>query len=147
MTTPIVALMTQIADDWEAVTPPDRTTITYHECDGNSLLAGNAGDRAFAFGLPERGDPVGERGPDMTQVRWQIPITVRFGGSGRSLAARADAVANEINLLMRAIELRSVWPSGVLEVITGAAVPREIDIDTGDVAYETTVTALVEETD
>lgn len=147
MTTPLIALMTQIADDLEATTPPDRTTITYHECDGRGMLSGTSGDRSFVFGLVTRADPSGERGPEMTQVTWHFPVVIRFGGSGRSLSARADAVASEINLLARQIEKRATWPSGVLEVITGEASPSDSEDDTGDCIYTLGISALVQETD
>lgn len=147
MTTPLIALMTQIADDWEALTPPDRTSVVYHESDARAMLTGSAGDRGFVFGLATRVVPSGEFGAALTQVTWTFDIMVRFSGSGRSMSARSDAVAREINLLCRSIETRASWPAGVLAVITRDAVPDSADGELGDVIYTLGISALCEETD
>ncbi len=146
MASPLVSMMNDISEDFEASTPPDRPTVTYHEVDGKRFRAGTAGDRSFMFDYPTRGEPVGERGPSMTQVEWTLPIRLRLSTAGRSLATRTDSAANEVNQLMRTIELRSTWTSaGVLEVITEDAVP-EAD-EKGSAVYTINIRALCEETD
>lgn len=144
MATPLVSLMNTITTDFEAATPPDRTTVTYRQVTGKQLRHGKSASRNFAFGYATRAEPLGEAGVALTQVEWLLPIFVRLDSGGRTKEAAVDAAANEVTLLVRTIETQASWPSGVLEVITEDAVPEE---DGDDVIYEITVRALCEETD
>jgi hypothetical protein len=101
MASPVVATLSAISTAWEALTPPDRTTVTYHELDGRSKRSGTAGDRGFWFSLPHRDEVQGEAGAAASQVRWSCTAELRLSQAGRTRATLADAVANESNKLMR----------------------------------------------
>jgi len=143
---PLQSFRNQVSSDWEALTPPDRTTVKYHEVDGARFLAGSAGARSFTFDVPERSEPIGQAGCAATQVDWIQPIQVRIPKRGRSEAGHVDAANNEINLLARRIELRGAWPTGVLEVHTEEAVPDRDEETKGDTVYVLTCRVLCNET-
>jgi hypothetical protein len=128
MATPVVATLSAISTAWEALTPPDRTTVTYHELDGRARRSGVAGDRGFVFSLPRRMEAAGHAGVAATQVWWLCSAELRLSQAGRTRATLADAVANESNLLMRSVEKTSSWPSNVNAVVTRGT---EVDLDDG----------------
>lgn len=146
MSSPVVAFMGQVVTDWEALTPPTRATITYHSLDNKRRLASTAGDRGFAFDLPIRNAVIAEAGAAETQVEWLVNANLRLSQGPFSAYELASAVANESNLLLRAIEIRSSWPAGVLEVITEPTEP-ERDPDKGDALIKFTFRVLCAETD
>src|SRR5262245_51737323 len=110
----VVDALDQIATDWEALTPPDRTTKRYHEVDGKNFLDGSTGDRSFHFEIPTRAEVSINEGVATSQVWWNCVAKVRIGAAGRSIKQVFRASANEGNQLARAIEARSNWPAQVL---------------------------------
>jgi hypothetical protein len=144
MASPIVGVMTQIATDWEALTPPDWTAITYEEATELEVLDGVVGDRRFSL-RAVRGNVIGQRGTALSQVEWSVFGSLRLSATGRGLDDLADAVANESNLLLRAIEKRTTWPAGALSVETLPV--TEDPQDDGDVLVAFEFACLVEETD
>lgn len=148
MTSPVVEVMNQIATDWIAETPPTRTTSRYHEDTRPAAKRrGNtSADRAFWWDLPMRLAPVAEDGSAATQVDWIIRAHLLLSAAGRGFAALADAVANESNQLLRAVEQRTAWPAGVIEVITEDTQPDR-DAESGDAEVVMTFRVLCSETD
>jgi hypothetical protein len=138
--------MSQISTTWEALTPPDRTTITYHELDGRGRSAGTSGDRGFWFDLPQRSEPILEAGPASSLVSWELEVVLRLSQAGRTRSAMADAVANESTLLARAIEKTSSWPSNTLAVLTRGT-RSERDGPDGDALIYFAINLLTSETD
>lgn len=125
----------QIATQWEALTPPDRAAVRYHEVDGRkSSLKGSSADRLFEFDLPVRQEPVGQS-HSSTTVQWATTARVRLSQAGRSGQALRIAAADEAQALTRSVELTSTWPVGVVEVLTEAANPTQ-DSDRDDVTLE-----------
>lgn len=145
MTSPVTAAASQIATDWAALVPPDRTTIGYREETTRARFTGTTGDRVFFFGLPSRESVEAQCGAALSQVLWGLVARLRISQAGRTRDELADAVANESNLLMRAVEKRATWPAGVLEVQTEATAP-ELD-DNGDAIVIFEFLILTEETD
>lgn len=128
MTSPVNAALDQIATQWAALTPPDRTAVRYREQPGRrQAMSGTSGDRVFELGLPVREGVIGQTGPSSTTVAWKSQATIQLSQAGRSAGALRRAVANEANLLQRNVEMTSTWPAGVIEVITGPVVPEQPD--------------------
>lgn len=145
MTATVISAVDAIETLWEALTPPDRTTVSYHRVDTGTALEGNAGDRGFVFDPPVRNAPVAEAGAPASQVEWSIQVRIRLNRSGRDIRSLHNAVANEGNLLARAIEKEPNWPAGVLDVSTGNIIPEVVM--GGNVELVTEITILTEETD
>lgn len=127
MTTPVNDAITQIAASWESVTPPDRPTILYREANNRQRSPGaTSTDRVFEFDFPQRSEPVGQQGPQLTTVEWLVTAYMTLSQGGRSARTGREAAANEANILMRTVEMINAWPVGVIEVITnGVAIERE----------------------
>lgn len=146
MTTPVTALQDTISALWVAATPPDRATITYHRLGGRAPTSGTVADRAFWWGMPERGEVISESGDAVSQVEWTLTATLRLTSAGRDIETFANAAANETNLLLRLVEQLTVYPSGVLEVFTEPSA-AEIDEISGDALVSLSMRALCAETD
>lgn len=135
--------LAQIATQWEALTPPDRATVRYHEADGRRrMLGGTAGDRVFEFDLPVREEISGQAGPAYTTITWRVTAQIQLSQAGRSGQAMRAAVATEGNLLSRNVERTSSWPVGVIEVITGPAVPEITDRGDALISIEFQITTF-----
>jgi len=131
MASPVVSAMSDITTLWEAASPPDNTEVTYHEVESHEALDGASGDRAFYFEDPERLEPFGQSGADITQVDWLLRPVLRLSRYGRSMISMRGAIANESNLLARQIEANGSWTAGILSVITeGTEIER--DEESGD---------------
>lgn len=146
MSSPLTGVLDQIVTTWEALTPPSRTSVTYHMVDARARLRGDAGDRAFHFDLPVRLSIDGEAGATASQVRWGVRAELRLTQAGRSLEDLFDAVANESNLLSRAVEKTSSWPANVIAVITQPTDPQREE-DTGDALISIAMEVVTSETD
>lgn len=139
----VSSVMTDIADTWAALTPPDRTEDSYQELDIRRSFAGN---RAFYFDPPERGEPVGEAANVATLVEWMIVARLRLDEAGRSRADMARVCADEANLLMRAVDLRTSWTSPLVwGVITDDVTFERLDDDRNDVEVTLNMRALCAE--
>lgn len=146
MSSPVILVRQQIADTWEALTPPDRSAVTYHAVESRRKLTGDAGDRGFFLHLPRRGEPIAEAGITASQVPWTIAAELRLSQSGRSIDDLCDASTNESNLLARAIEKTSSWPANTIAVITHA-VESTHDEESGDVIVTFEIEVQTSETD
>ena len=147
MSSPVTTLMSTIATTWAALTPPDRTTIAYRELTGHRAHDGTSGDRSFRWRLPQRTETIAERGPDASEVEWALVAELRITAAGRGSAALADAVANETNLLARALEKLSNYGAATILEVTLDGVSAEIEPESGDAICEFRITALTWETD
>lgn len=116
----------------EALTPPDKTTITYHNVDGIRKFLGN---RVFYFGFPSRLEPALHAGTGQTLVAWSVSIFLRLSQAGRSHDGFVDVVANEANLITRAINTKTDWSAGIYFVEASEAIAEEDESD-GDVVIE-----------
>ncbi len=119
----LTSVMTRIADDVEALTPPTDATLTYHEVDGRRKLSGSAGHRAFWFEPPIRSEVV-LFSSACSVAEWELELKLRLRGAGKSVADAADAVADESDLVARAIEQRADWPIGTYEVLVDTVEPE-----------------------
>lgn len=148
MSSPVVTAISQIATDWAALTPPDRTSITYAENVGRRKMTGTAGDRKFWFRPPTRTEVLAQRGTSWSIVEWSVVSELRLSQAGRNLDDLADIATNESNLLMRAVEKRESWPSGVIAVITDDAVTDfEGESENGDLLVSMFFRIQTQETD
>lgn len=120
MTSPLAAFYDVLESTIEALTPPDRTTVTYRHVDGHESPAGSSSDRQFWFPEPTSGDATAERGGAMTEYAHSISIVLKLVQDGYGIRERADRVANEAVLIARAIDKISEqsWGAGITEVIT-----------------------------
>ena len=144
MTTPVTSVMSTISTLWEAATPPDRTTKPYREIQGYELA--DAVNRSFWWAFPVREGTAAEGADGATaQVMWLVQAELYLSTEGRGRRAMIDAVANETSLLMRQVERNTVWPAGVIEVITQRLDAFEEEAS-GDVTATLIFSALVEET-
>lgn len=148
MTSPLTLVRDQIAETWEALTPPDRTTVLYRQVTGRSNRRGaTSSDRTFRFLLPVREEPVGQFGPSVTHVRWTLRAEVTLSQGGRSTTSLFDASANESNLLARSIEMTSTWPTNVIGVVQGSVEITEDPESEGDVILQFEWSVTTAETD
>lgn len=143
MAHPLTSLLDEIAEDWEALTPPDRTTIRYHVLDELEPRQGTTSDRGIVWDVPDR-IVVESESAGTAQTRWACSATLRLGSAGRSRKKLREAVIAETALLMQTIERRTSWPAGVWSVETGDSA-ASIDPDTEDVLVSLAFEALVGE--
>lgn len=142
MTTPLASVKTQIATDWEALTPPDRTDHLYHQVDGR-LEPG--WDRAFWFDHAHLLRPTGWTA-GATTADWLLHIEIQFCAAERSLRDYTDATENCVTQLRRAINTRGTWAAGVYGVQADTAIPvRGGGLE--DVTYRFTVRVRTSEAD
>lgn len=143
MTTPVVALMQQVATLWQAATPPDRPDVPYRNVP--SLDVKDGFDRTFTWEFPVREGTRSEGGDGQTtQVEWELSARIFLTYEGRG--DLAFSVANEVNLLSRVIERETTWPQGVLTVITDRVDNIE-QLPSEDVLITFVFRVLSEETD
>jgi hypothetical protein len=100
------------------LTPPDRAAVLYAETEARAQKRGDAGDRTFAFQIPERMSPSGQFGTVSSTVEWMCSAVLRLSQAGRSERELVDAVLTEGNLLARSIERTTSWPTGIYGVLT-----------------------------
>ena len=148
MSSPLVAALDQIDALWEALTPPDRTDVTYHSIANRVLSTGASGDRSFYPDPSPSSEPTAEAGVDATQVWWDAPYRLRLQQSGLTRGAAARAVANEVALLSRAVMKVSSWPANVLDVVyAGHEFSFSEGDDQGDLLVTINLRVLTSETD
>lgn len=136
--------MSQMEVDWLALTPPDRTSVTYHLLsDSLESMSGPTADRGIMWEVPDRVQVLSDTG-DNAQVEWAVEAILYLRASGRSRRALRNAIAAEGALLMRAVEARTAWPVGVLAVESGD-VSTEIDEESGDALLSLGFRAFVSE--
>lgn len=146
MSSPVTDVFDQISTQWEALTPPDRTSVLYAETEARAQKRGDAGDRTFAFQIPERMPPSGEFGTTSSTVEWLCSGVLRLSQAGRSERELVDAIATEGNLLARSVERTSSWPTGVYGVIT-EKVSGVLDDQNGDAIVTIEFRVVCGETD
>ena len=116
MTAKIATILKTIVDTWEALTPPDRTGVTYRVNEAGELGSDVSDDRTFLFSLPSGPHPVAERGPEMTHCAWTFDAVLFLMLTGRSTRSRVSAVADEAVLLRRALDKAPHWGAGLIDV-------------------------------
>lgn len=138
MPTPVNNVIAQIAADWVATQPPDRTT-TYpyvyasdETVDPNDQLS----HRCFWFEPSVRGEPLSETS-DSSLVPYECQAVLILDSDGFTPDEFREALANEAALLARAIEVRTTWPAGTWEVITRKPDPPRL-VDEGSTAVMVT---------
>ncbi|MEQ8982392.1 MAG: hypothetical protein RL846_30885 [Deltaproteobacteria bacterium] len=87
MTSPLIAAMQQVADDWEALTPPTAPERTFYHLDeeknASRIDSGStSGDRAFVFEDPVREEPEMENGADNTLLEWLVIARLGISSAG-----------------------------------------------------------------
>lgn len=143
MTTPFNDAIDQIATDFLALTPPDRTDVTYTHL-GDTL---EATDRGFFFEPGNRVVVEEVAGSGVTRCQWDTTATLMLSILADGKTDLREAVTNEMNTFARAVERRSTWPSGVLEVWTGDSAPAGLDQELGLARVNLNLFMLTEETD
>lgn len=118
MASPVVSAIDAIATLWAALTPPTKALPAYKRVEGRVKRTGTTGDRCFYFAGPAVASIDAELGASATHKRWRFEGRFALSQAGRSNKAMVTAIANETALLMRAIDKKASWPSGVLEVQT-----------------------------
>jgi len=120
MASPLVTVQSALETEWEALTPPDRTAITYRHTEGQDTNKGFSGDRVFWFDVPSDGTATDERGAVMTEYVHAFVARVRLISAGYTQRTLFNRVANEAALLIRAVDKKSenTWGSGIINVIT-----------------------------
>lgn len=130
---------------WEAETPTDDTGTTYQRYEGRYEPGGTAGDRAFWFTVSGSG-VTGERGASLTERQWEVHAYLLLSAAGRNMKTLQAAVANEGNLLLRAIEADAF--SGVSGLIAVETIGFDTEEqDGGDVLLDFTINAHTQESD
>lgn len=136
-----------IESTWEALTPPDRTEVTYARVDGPDLNDGASGDRCFWFEV-QGGTPTGEAGLAFTEYSHRITARVRLERAAYNQRDFEARIANEAVLLQRAID-RLTTPLGtssrVQEIITQGYAPGGAQRDS--IVLSLPIVAMVQETD
>lgn len=149
MTTPLNDAFDSIATIFAALTPPSRTSITYHRLSqsGEVEAPGFDADRGFWFEVSGR-QTVEERNNQVGLTDWTATIFCLLFQSPEADGREAsqESQANELNLLARALERATVWPSGVLEVETTAS-NIEVDDEQRITLLSIGLTITTEETD
>ncbi len=145
MVSTLTSVWDQIQTDWEATTPPDRTSIEYVRAVSRTIIDGTAGDRKFSFeGVPPSG--IDSESAADTRVRWRSLARLLLSAAGRDVDDFEEAIVNEVNLLSGVMRRRSSWPTGVWFVEP----PRWTGKNkkpTGDVELVLTFDAVVGESD
>lgn len=142
----ITTVWDQIETDWEGLTPPDRTGVTYHRVTGKSVLDGTAGDRSFWFEVAPGGRTISAESTADTRVVWRTIARILLSASGRGVEGLNEAIANEGNLLCRQVENRTSWPAGVWEVMPPRWEGQDITTN-GDVILRLEIEAECGESD
>ena len=119
MPTPVNDVLTQIATDWIATSPPDNASAFpyFHASDETVDPNGQLSHRNFWFEIPLRGEPEAETSAT-SQVRYACQAILVLDSDGYTPSEFRAAIVNEQSLLIRTIELRTTWPAGTGEVIT-----------------------------
>lgn len=149
MTTPLNDALDSIATIFAALTPPSRTSITYHRIShaGEIEAPGFDADRGFWFDVLGR-TTIEERNNQVGLTDWEVGVFCLLLQSPEADGREAsqESQANELNLLARALERATVWPAGVLEVET-TATGIEVDDDSRATVLSIGLTITTEETD
>ena len=120
------SILTQIATDWEALTPPSETAAKYHLLDEQRDFQGESGHRGFFFDLPRRARTVLQNGSTET-IEWEVNAHVLLSAAGSSMADLADYVADESQLLAKTVENRSSWPANTDVVLVDNVDAEQVD--------------------
>jgi hypothetical protein len=149
------ALLDQVAADWIALVPATRPEARYHALEGGEALAEPElgalvsdlhADRGFFFEVASR-VPIEEAGETLTRCMYQVTATLVLGVLQVGRADVRTVATQEIARLARAVEYRTSWPAGVLEVLTGEAGVQAIDDEAGLAAATLAMMCFVEEDD
>ena len=104
MAAQITTALAEVATVWEAVTPPDRTGLSFRRLATGQTLDGVSQDRVFTFGTPKRAKlTIGN--DNVSLVLWEVEARVRLSGSGRDaddLTAEYLDVTQALNAALEA---------------------------------------------
>lgn len=103
----------QISEDWEALTPPDHTTVRFHEATGELSLEGAAAHRCFVHSPPADGQLL-EAPPNLGRWLYTWIASVLISGVGYSIPDLFDTSYRTAHLFASAVNTRSVWPDGTV---------------------------------
>lgn len=137
------AVISQIVADIEALVPATRPTLRYY-CLDTSLTTreGPTSDRGFSFTLPSA-EVVSLRGA-VSETKWDFSLVVMLSESSASPHAFRSTVVNEATAIRSAIDARSSWPAGTIQVVT-RGFDITVDDETRDVQVAIALTVLTEE--
>ena len=147
------ACLARIAQDWETLTPSTRIHARYHALDGSEAIYGSdptsvgldmVADRGFAFDVGSR-TTIEESADDLVRCVYQVVATLIASVGEIGHRDASESLAADIRQLARAVEDRSTWPAGVLEVLTGAAEINEPEDDSGLASATLELMLFVEE--
>lgn len=143
MSTPVVDVVDALVTLWTGLTPPDRTSVTYHHLDHAEVESWEVLDRGFRFALPVRAAPAGQSADaTKTLAEWVVVAQYHVARRGRGFLAFAKAVANETSQLAVAVESKASWPAGVGNVFVEPVSPEE---ETEGAVVTFTFTVLTED--
>lgn len=151
----LAAMLDQIASDWIALVPASRPEARYHALEGGEALAEPElgalvsdlhADRGFYFEVQSR-SPIEEVGETLTRAMYQVTATLLLGILQVGRADVRAVATQEIARLARAVEYRTSWPAGTLEVLTGEAGVQAVDDEAGLAAATLQLMCFVEEDD
>lgn len=145
MTSPLGALLAQVAADWVTLTPTTRTSVPYRELSADDLRRSATRDRQFAWAPPEQLEILGLTADGLrAQVRWDVLVTLFLSPARYTPAELAAAAADDTSQLRAAVDARTAWPSGVLYV--GVRDVRPGEDEEGFLTYQFQLEAITEET-
>ena len=148
-------MLDRIAEDWIALQPATRPDVAYHALEGGeayddpeagALVTDLHADRGFFFAVQSR-SPVEEAGETLTRARYEVQATLLVGLLAIGRADVRMVLTEEIAALARAVEGRTEWPAGTIEVLTGQAALEVVDEETGLAAATLNLSCYVEEVD
>ncbi len=127
----------------EALEPPDRPARTFRDLTSRpNADSAVASDRGFIWSPSTRSEVSGETGAagPTSLVVWECSFVLLFTMDGKSVRDLNDAIEDETQLIMSALEAIENWPSGVTEIITGSTEVELLGEDGAAVVFEFTIT-------
>lgn len=143
MASPLDDVITTIVADVEALVPETRATIRYFYLDGSMTpRVGATSDRGFGFSIPSA-EVLSLRG-SVAETRYTFDLILLLTEQSMSPHAFRQAVYSEANAVRAAIDARSVWPAGVISVVT-RGYDVATDSETRDVEVSITLSVVTED--
>ncbi len=143
----------RVSKDWVALTPRTRPNRAFHALDAyGEVMEPEIGryardlslDRGFYFEVVSR-ETVEEASDDLARVRYSVAVTLvaNLGEVNRTTVIKS--LRGDIAQLARAVDVRSSWPAGVLEVETRGTDFNEPDEEAGLASATLELSVFVEE--
>ncbi len=147
------AALERITRDWVALTPRTRPNRSFHCLDAYQVdVEPEVGrfardltlDRGFYFEVQTRTTEE-EASDALARVRYVVQVTVMAALGEVTLPAVIKSLRQDTSQLARAIDVRSTWPTGVLEVETRDTTYNEPDEEAGLASATMELSVFVEE--